>query len=100
MLRRLTTVKINTYALYLAGRDPRVPWAARILIALVAAYALSPVDLIPDVIPVIGYLDDLLLIPLGIWLALRFVPTVVWQECRQKAARRGASSCRTRSAGT
>ena len=61
------------YALYLAGRDPRVPWYARALAAGVVAYAFSPIDLIPDFIPVLGYLDDLILVPLGILLALRLI---------------------------
>lgn len=79
-------VKRNTYALYLAGRDPRVPWLAKLVIALVVGYALSPIDLIPDFIPVLGYLDDLLLLPLGIWLAVRLVPPAVWADCRRRAA--------------
>ena len=72
-------------ALYLAGRDPRVPRTAKIIIALTVAYAMSPIDLIPDAIPLIGYLDDLILVPVGIWLALRLIPEPVWQECRQRA---------------
>ena len=63
------TLKRETHALYLAGRDPRTPWAAKLIIAMVVAYALSPIDLIPDFIPVFGYLDDLLLLPLGIFQA-------------------------------
>ena len=79
-------LKNNTYALYLASRDTRVPLPAKIIIGLVLAYALSPIDLIPDFIPVIGYLDDLVLLPLGIWLAIRFIPQGVWQECQVSAA--------------
>ena len=73
------------YALYLAYRDPRVPWAARLVAAGVVAYAFSPIDLIPDFIPVLGYLDDLILVPLGILLALRLIPAPVMAECRLKA---------------
>jgi uncharacterized membrane protein YkvA (DUF1232 family) len=83
-----TSLKENTYALYLASRDTRVPILAKIIIALVVAYALSPIDLIPDFIPVIGYLDDLLLLPAGIWLAIRLVPQEVWQEYRTIAVER------------
>ena len=79
------TLKRNTYALYLAARHPRVPVLAKILVVLVAAYALSPIDLIPDFIPVLGYLDDMLLLPLGIALAIKLVPGPIWEECRQKA---------------
>ncbi len=78
-------LQIQTYAVYLAYRDPRVPWYARAFAAVVAAYAFSPIDLIPDFIPVLGYLDDLVLIPLGIALALRMIPPAVMAECRQKA---------------
>jgi len=75
----------DTYALYLAFRDRRTPWYAKAFILLVVAYALSPVDLIPDFIPVIGYLDDLILVPAGIYLAIKIVPDKVLAECRQKA---------------
>ena len=73
------------YALYLAYRDPRVPWHARLVAACVVAYAFSPIDLIPDFIPVLGYLDDLILVPLGVLLALRLIPAPVMAECRQQA---------------
>jgi uncharacterized membrane protein YkvA (DUF1232 family) len=75
-------------ALYLAARDPRVPWYAKIVAAGVAAYALSPIDLIPDFIPVIGYLDDIILVPLGIALAIRLIPPALLEEHRQSAAAR------------
>ena len=75
-------LKRNTYALYLATKDSRVPWTAKIIIGLVVAYALSPIDLIPDFIPVIGYLDDLLILPIGIWIAIQIIPTAVWIECQ------------------
>jgi uncharacterized membrane protein YkvA (DUF1232 family) len=84
-------LKRDTYALYLACRDPRVPWYAKALAAGVVAYAFSPIDLIPDFVPVLGYLDDLLLVPLGIALALRLVPTPVMAECRREAETRIAA---------
>jgi uncharacterized membrane protein YkvA (DUF1232 family) len=79
-------LKHETYALYLAARDPRTPWAARLLIATIVAYALSPIDLIPDFVPVLGLLDDLVLLPAGIALALRLVPAGVMADCRAQAA--------------
>jgi uncharacterized membrane protein YkvA (DUF1232 family) len=82
-------LKRETYALALAYRDPRVPWYARLVAACVVAYALSPIDLIPDPIPVLGYLDDLLLVPLGIALAVRLIPPAVLAECRTRAAASG-----------
>ena len=78
-------LKSETHALYLAYRDPRVPWYAKLFAALVAGYAFSPIDLIPDPIPVLGYLDDLILIPLGVALAVRMIPEEVLSESRQKA---------------
>ena len=72
-------------ALALACRDPRTPWYAKALVLLVIAYAASPIDLIPDPIPIVGYLDDLLLLPLGIALALRMIPADVMKECRERA---------------
>ena len=82
-----TSLKENTFALYLASRDPRVPLVAKLVAVIVVAYALSPIDLIPDFIPVIGYLDDLLLLPLGILLAIKLIPDNIWQDCRDRAAR-------------
>lgn len=79
-------LKRDTYVLYLAYRDPRVPWYARLVAAAVVAYAFSPIDLIPDPIPVLGYLDDLLLVPAGIWLALRLIPDEVMLAARQEAS--------------
>jgi uncharacterized membrane protein YkvA (DUF1232 family) len=87
---RVRALEADTYALYLAARDPRVPWHAKAVAALTAAYALSPIDLIPDFIPVIGYLDDLVLVPLGIALAIRLIPPAVLAEHRAEAARRFA----------
>jgi uncharacterized membrane protein YkvA (DUF1232 family) len=78
-------LKKNSLALYFAARDPRVPWYAKAVIAIVAAYAFSPIDLIPDFIPIFGYLDDLVLVPLGIAFAIRLMPPVVWQECVTRA---------------
>ena len=74
------------HALLLAYKDPRVPWYARLFTACVVAYALSPLDLIPDPIPVLGYLDDLVLLPAGVLLARRMIPRDVLAECREKAA--------------
>ena len=78
-------LKSETHALYLAYRDPRVPWYAKLFAALVVGYAFSPIDLIPDPIPVLGYLDDLILVPLGVALAVRMIPEDVLSESRQKA---------------
>ncbi len=78
-------LKNETYALYLAFRDPRVPWYAKVLIAGIVGYALSPIDLIPDFIPVIGYLDDMIIVPAGVYLALKMIPAEVLEECRMKA---------------
>jgi membrane protein DedA with SNARE-associated domain/uncharacterized membrane protein YkvA (DUF1232 family) len=75
----------HVYAIYLAARDPRVPWYARALALLIAAYAVSPVDLIPDFIPVLGHLDEVILIPLGIWLLLRLIPSDLLDEHRRAA---------------
>ncbi len=82
------TIKCDVIALWLAARDPRVPWYAKAAAGAVAAYALSPVDLIPDFIPVLGYLDDLLIVPLGILLAVRLVPSGLMHELRVEATRR------------
>jgi uncharacterized membrane protein YkvA (DUF1232 family) len=78
-------LKVEAYTLYLAYRDPRVPWYARVFAACVVAYAFSPLDLIPDFIPVLGYLDDLILVPAGIALALRMIPPEVLADCRARA---------------
>ena len=83
--QRARKLKAETYAIYLAYRDPRVPWYARLFAGVVVAYAFSPIDLIPDFIPVLGYLDDLLLVPVGIVLALKMIPPEVMAECRAKA---------------
>lgn len=83
--QRARQLKTETYALYLAYRDPRTPWVARIFAAVVVGYAFSPIDLIPDFIPVLGYLDDLVLVPFGIWLALKMIPPEVMAESRSGA---------------
>lgn len=83
--QQLRKLKRETYTIYLACKDSRVPWYARVLAAIVVAYALSPIDLIPDVIPILGYLDDLILMPLGIMLVLRMIPPVVLTQCREQA---------------
>jgi uncharacterized membrane protein YkvA (DUF1232 family) len=78
-------LKRDMHATYLAARDPRVPWYAKALALCVAAYALSPIDLIPDFIPVLGYLDELIILPLGILLAVRLIPPAVFAEHRATA---------------
>ena len=78
-------IKRDVVALYFAARDPRVPWYAKLLAGLIAAYALSPIDLIPDFIPVLGYLDDLIVVPLGITLAVRLIPAPIMDEHRETA---------------
>ena len=83
--QRVKQLKQETYAIYIACKDPRVPWYARVLAGFVVAYALSPIDLIPDAIPILGYLDDLVLVPLGIILVLKMIPPAVLAECREKA---------------
>ena len=82
---RARRLKSETFALYLVVRDPRTPWFAKLLTGAVVAYALSPIDLIPDFIPVLGYVDDLLLLPLGVWIAIKLVPPEVMRDCRARA---------------
>jgi uncharacterized membrane protein YkvA (DUF1232 family) len=81
-------IKTDVVALYLAVRHPGVPWYAKLAAAAVAAYALSPIDLIPDFIPVLGYLDDVILVPLGILLAVRLIPPGLMDELRATARQR------------
>ena len=88
---RARQLKTEVYALYLAYKDPRVSWFARLFAALVVGYALSPIDLIPDPIPVLGYLDDLILIPAGIWLALKMIPADVMADSRAQAQAEAAA---------
>lgn len=81
-------VRRDVVALWIAAFDPRTPWYAKLAAGAVAAYALSPIDLIPDFIPVLGYVDDLIIVPLGILLAVKLVPGALMQEYRQEALRR------------
>ena len=90
-------IRRDVHALYLASRDPRVPWPAKAVAVCVAAYALSPIDLIPDFVPVLGYLDDLLILPLGIVLAVKLIPEPLMAEHRAAAA--AAASRPTSTAG-
>lgn len=83
--KRVGQLKREVQALVLAARDPRTPWYAKWLVAGVVAYALSPIDLVPDFIPVLGYLDDLILVPLGIVIAIKLIPPQVLAECRARA---------------
>jgi uncharacterized membrane protein YkvA (DUF1232 family) len=81
-------IKRDVVALWIAARDPRVPWYAKFAAGVVAAYALSPIDLIPDFVPVLGYLDDIIIVPLGILLAVKLIPASLMEEFRQEAIRR------------
>lgn len=85
-------LKKQLLVLYLAYRDERVPWYAKLFTMLVVAYAFSPIDLIPDFIPVLGYLDDLILVPLGVSLALKLIPKEVLQDCRREVEERSTAS--------
>jgi uncharacterized membrane protein YkvA (DUF1232 family) len=78
-------IKRDVMSVYFAARDPRTPWAVRMLAFAVAAYALSPIDLIPDFIPILGYLDDLLIVPLGLLLVMKFTPEAVLADARARA---------------
>jgi uncharacterized membrane protein YkvA (DUF1232 family) len=82
---RAGQLRREVLALYLACRDPRVPWPAKLVAAAVVAYALSPLDLVPDFIPVLGYLDDLIVVPIGVLLVRRLVPAPILDECRARA---------------
>lgn len=88
-LERLKTsvrhLKREVYALYLAMRHPLTPWYAKAMAAVVVVYAVSPIDLIPDPVPVLGYLDDIILVPLGVWVVRRLIPKAVFEECRTQA---------------
>ena len=86
---RARELKRDAYAIYIAARDPRTPWYVRAVIFFVVAHTFSPIDLIPDFIPVLGYLDDLIITPGGIWLAVRLIPAEVLEEARATAAARG-----------
>ncbi len=80
-------LKREAYVLYYAVRDPRTPWYVKLIAGVIAAYALSPIDLIPDFLPLVGYLDDMLIVPAGIWLALKLVPADALADARRRAAR-------------
>jgi len=79
-------IKQDLWVVYLAVRDPRTPWYVKLITAIIVAYALSPIDLIPDFVPVLGYLDDLIIVPLGLLLIMRLLPIDVLADCRAKAA--------------
>ena len=83
--QKARNLKTEIYILYLAYRDPRVAWYAKAFMFVIVAYFLSPIDLIPDFIPVLGYVDDLIIVPAGIFLALKMIPKEVMEECRGKA---------------
>jgi uncharacterized membrane protein YkvA (DUF1232 family) len=78
-------LKREVYALYFVGQDPRVSWVVKVIAVCTVAYAFSPIDLIPDFIPIVGYLDDLLIVPLGIFIVFKLVPAKVIADCRAKA---------------
>jgi uncharacterized membrane protein YkvA (DUF1232 family) len=82
---RTRALRRNAHAIFLAARDPRVPWPVKLLALAVAGYALSPIDLIPDFIPVLGHLDDPIIVPLGIWLVIALIPEDVMDEYRTVA---------------
>ena len=86
---RAKALKNEAFAVYLAAKDPRTPWYAKGLIFFVIAHTFSPIDLIPDFIPVLGYLDDLIITPSGLWLAVKLIPPEVMDEARRAAAGRG-----------
>ena len=83
--QKVRTLKTEAHAVFLASKDPRVPWYARVLAACVLGYLFSPIDLIPDFIPVIGYLDDLIIVPAGLLLVIRLIPVEVMAEHRETA---------------
>lgn len=83
---RARALKREAYAIYIAARDPRTPWYVKALVFFVVAHTFSPIDLIPDFIPILGYLDDLIITPGGIWLAVRLIPAEVMEEARATAA--------------
>lgn len=85
MKTKARSIKQGVFILYLSYQDPRVPWYAKLFAMLVVAYAFSPIDLIPDFIPILGYLDDLIIVPLGISIALKMIPEPVLKDYRDKA---------------
>jgi uncharacterized membrane protein YkvA (DUF1232 family) len=92
--QRARRLKADVFALYAAARHPRTPWYAKLFIAAIVAYALSPIDLIPDFIPVLGLLDEVILLPFAIVLAVRMIPEGVMEECRARAAAERADRTR------
>jgi uncharacterized membrane protein YkvA (DUF1232 family) len=78
------TLRQDVVALYFAAKDPRTPWYAKAIVICIIAYALTPIDLIPDFIPVLGYIDDLLFLPLGIYIAIKIIPEPVLVDCRKR----------------
>ena len=97
--KRVSTLQTDTYALYLAYRDPRTPRLAKFTALLVVAYAVSPIDLIPDFIPLLGYLDDLIIVPAGIALVLKMIPAEVMSNARDEAKKGNAQDGRIRWVG-
>ena len=89
-VERARRLRVELYALYLAARHPLTPWYAKLVVAGFVAYAVTPVDLVPDVIPILGIVDDLIFVPLAIAAAIRFVPAPVLAECRARANERMA----------
>jgi len=89
---KIKKLNLDIFALYLAFRDKRCPWYAKVWIGLVIGYSLSPIDLIPDFIPILGQLDDLIIIPTGIAIALKMIPKGILDECRHKAVNQPLSS--------
>jgi uncharacterized membrane protein YkvA (DUF1232 family) len=85
LMLKLKNLKKEVAALYLASKRKDVPWYAKLIIILVVGYALSPIDLIPDFIPVLGYLDDLIIVPIGVGFAIRLIPENIMKECREQS---------------
>lgn len=82
-IKKITeNIKKYIYVLYICYKNPKTPWYAKVIIIITVAYALSPIDLIPDFIPVLGYLDDLLILPLGILLSIKLIPEEIFNECK------------------
>ena len=88
MKSRIERIKVDIYALYLAYKRPDTPWYAKVVAAIVVGYALSPRDLIPDFIPVIGYLDDVIIVPLGMMVSIKLIPETILEDCRWQARER------------
>jgi uncharacterized membrane protein YkvA (DUF1232 family) len=89
--QRAAKLRTACVALQLALRHPATPWYARVCAGMTLFYALAPIDLIPDFLPIIGLLDDVVIVPFGTWLTIKFIPPAVWQECQAEAARRSLS---------